>query len=117
MHESMNIILELVLPAGVTKYFEVVNHTMDSTSINLFLDELNLVPEEFENDKLESKGFYDSVTIQDFPLRGKTVFLHVRKRRWINHSKDKQIVSRNWELVAKGTRITKDFADFLKSIG
>ena len=69
MHESMNIILDLVLPAGITKYFEVVNHTMDSTSINLFLDELNLVPEEFENDKLESKGFYDSVTIQDFPLR------------------------------------------------
>ena len=28
MHESMNIILDLVLPAGVTKYFEVVNHTM-----------------------------------------------------------------------------------------
>ncbi len=117
MHESMNIILDLVLPAGITKYFEVVNHTMDSTSLNLFLDELNLVPEEFKNDKLESKGFYDSVTIQDFPLRGKTVFLHVRKRRWINYSKDKQIVSRNWELVAKGTRITKDFADFLKSIG
>lgn len=117
MHESLNILLDFVLPAGVKTYFEIVNHTSDDETIHLYLDELNQIPDEFKDDHLESKGFYDAVTIQDFPIRGKAVFLHVRKRRWINHSKDKMIVNRNWNLVAKGTRITQGFADFLKSIG
>jgi len=42
--------------------------------------------------------------------------LHIRRRRWINHSKEKKIISRDWNLVATGTRITKDFADFLKKL-
>lgn len=116
MHDSLQIILDFVLPEGVKNYFEIVKHTSDDENIHFYLDELNQIPEEYQNDRLESKGFYDAVTIQDFPLRGKAVFLHVRKRRWINHSKENIIVHRDWNLVAKGTRITKGFADFLKSI-
>ena len=43
------------------------------------------------------------------------VYLHVKRRRWLNQDSDK-VVYRNWDLVAKGTRITQDFADFLKGI-
>jgi hypothetical protein len=117
MHESLNLLIDLVLPEGVKKYFEVVKHESDIDNLHLYLDELNIIPAEYEDDKLESKGFYDSVTIQDFPIRGRNVFLHIRRRRWINHSKEKKIISRDWNLVANGTRITKDFADFLKQIG
>jgi hypothetical protein len=116
MHESLNLLIDLVLPEGVKKYFEVVKHESDIDNLHLYLDELNIIPEEYKEDKLESKGFYDSVTIQDFPIRGRNVFLHIRRRRWINHSKEKKIISRDWNLVANGTRITKDFADFLKQI-
>jgi transposase len=117
MHESLNLLIDLVLPEGVKKYFEVVKHESDIDNLHLYLDELNIIPAEYKDDKLESKGFYDSVTIQDFPIRGRNVFLHIRRRRWINHSKEKKIISRDWNLVANGTRITKDFADFLKQIG
>jgi hypothetical protein len=117
MHESLNLLIDLVLPEGVKKYFEVVKHESDIDNLHLYLDELNIIPVEYKDDKLESKGFYDSVTIQDFPIRGRNVFLHIRRRRWINHSKEKKIISRDWNLVANGTRITKDFADFLKQIG
>ena len=117
MHESLNLIIDLVLPEGVKKYFEVVKHESDIDNLHLYLDELSIIPVEYKDDKLESKGFYDSVTIQDFPIRGRNVFLHIRRRRWINHSKEKKIISRDWNLVANGTRITKDFADFLKQIG
>jgi len=90
MHESLNLLIDLVLPEGVKKYFEVVKHESDIDNLHLYLDELNIIPVEYKDDKLESKGFYDSVTIQDFPIRGRNVFLHIRRRRWINHSKEKK---------------------------
>jgi hypothetical protein len=83
--------------------------------MNLYLQEIKVVPEEYSNNKLSSKGFFEEVTIQDFPLRGYKVFLHVKRRRWLNEDTG-QVVFRNRDVIAKGTRITKDFAAFLKEI-
>ena len=65
--------------------------------------------------QLSSKGFYDEIIVQDFPVRGQSAFLHIKRRRWMNHTLN-MVVSRNWDLVAKGTRMTADFAAFLKEI-
>ncbi|WP_437438497.1 ISAon1 family transposase N-terminal region protein [Polaribacter sejongensis] len=73
------------------------------------------MPDEFIVLKLSSKGFFPEATIQDFPIRGKNVFLHVIRRRWVEES-SKKVVVRDWKLVAKGTRITSEFAAFLKQI-
>jgi len=116
MHESLHVLLDLVLPEGLKKYFKLVGHKSDVDNVHLYLDEINSIPEEFKGQKLESKGFFEAITLQDFPLRGRNVFLHIRRRRWLNHKTGK-VVFRNWELVAKGTRITTDFAAFLKEIG
>ncbi|WP_439951256.1 ISAon1 family transposase N-terminal region protein [Formosa haliotis] len=53
--------------------------------------------------------------MQDFPIRGKNVFLHITRRRWINQDTNK-VVTRDWKLVAKGTRMTSEFAAFLKEL-
>ncbi|KAB5331076.1 hypothetical protein F9956_17225 [Bacteroides stercoris] len=63
----------------------------------------------------ESKGFYDPIIVQDFPLRGKKVFLNIRRRRWLL-KKHNEYISRNWRMVAEGTRMTQDFASFLKEL-
>lgn len=55
------------------------------------------------------------VAIQDFPLRDKPMFLHIRRRRWLVESSG-QVISRNWTTVAKGTRMTNGFAAFLKGL-
>jgi len=115
MHESFDILLDLVLPAGVKTYFELKRHSFDQDTIHLYLEELNIKPEEFKTQKLESKGFHSEITFQDFPLRGKEVYMHVKRRRWLNHDTGK-VVSRDWSVVANGTRISKDFAAFLKHI-
>ncbi|WP_421151145.1 ISAon1 family transposase N-terminal region protein [Seonamhaeicola sp. NFXS20] len=60
-------------------------------------------------------GFYKEITVQDFPIRGNTVYLHIKRRRWLNKN-NQQIVQRDWNLVAKGTRMTNEFAAFLKEI-
>ena len=67
------------------------------------------------SEKVSSKGFHSEVVIQDFPIRDKKVFLHVRRRRWLVESTNK-IVSRDWNTVAKGTRLTGEFAAFLKGL-
>jgi hypothetical protein len=53
--------------------------------------------------------------VQDFSIRGKNVFLHIIRRRWVEQS-SKNVIIRDWQLVAKGTRITSEFAAFLKDI-
>ena len=65
--------------------------------------------------KVESKGFYDPITVQDFPIRRKKVYLNIRRRRWV--LKDENCyVSRNWKLVVQGSRMTQEFASFLKEL-
>ena len=73
------------------------------------------LPEKYAGEKTESKGSYEPVVVQDFPLRGKKVFLNLRRRRWILKSSN-EYISRNWRMVAEGTRLTQDFASFLKEL-
>lgn len=64
---------------------------------------------------MESKGFYDPVVVQDFPIPGKKLFLNIHRRRWIV-KEDGCYVSRNWKLVAESSRMTHEFASLLKDI-
>ena len=105
----------LLLPEGTLNYFDVINIVEDSTQIVIYLEEKNLVPDEYKDLETESKGFYEPVVVRDFPIRGREVFLNVRRRRWIIKS-DGQYISRNWQLVASGTSMTREFASFLKEI-
>ena len=105
----------LLLPEGTLDYFDVINVIEDSTQIVIYLEEKNLVPEEYEDKDTESKGFYEPVVVRDFPIRGKQLFLNVRRRRWIVKA-DGRYISRNWYMVASGTSMTREFASFLKEI-
>lgn len=108
-------LVKLLLPEELFEYFEVTNLVIEERSVSVYLDERNIIPEEYSGKKLTSKGFYPASVIQDFPVRNKALYLHVRRRRWLIES-TKEVVSRNWDLVAEGTRYTKSFADFLKGI-
>ena len=76
---------------------------------------MNIIPEEYQCQRVQSKGFIDSSDIEDFPLHGKPVILRVRRRKWLIVDTGK-IIIRNWDLVAKGTRMTHEFASFLKAL-
>jgi len=115
MSQSLDSLVRLILPEGILDYFEVTNIHQDQQEIWLYLEEQNIIPKEYEKDKLISKGFLPESSIQDFPLRGKAVFLLVKRRRWLNTTTG-DIVTRNWDLVSEGTRMTKEFASFLKEL-
>ena len=108
-------VYRLLLPEGTLDYFDVVDVKERVNEIVIYLEEKNLVPEQYSGEATESKGFYDPVVVQDFPLRGKKVYLNIRRRRWIL-KKSNEYISRNWRMVAEGTRLTQDFASFLKEL-
>ena len=86
-----------------------------TAGLNLYLEEKNIPLQEYEKHPLESKGFLPQVSIQDFPIRGQKVALQVKQRGWQVKSSG-AIITRNWDLVQKGTRMTTEFTTFLKGI-
>ena len=108
-------LLKLLLPDFLVDYFKVIKVESLSSRIDIYLEELIEVPVEFNGLPLISHGFHKQSTIKDFPIRGKQVYLYVKRRRWLNKETD-EVVSRDWNILAKGTRMTTEFASFLKGI-
>lgn len=71
---------ELLLPDGLLDYFQVVSVDKSLEHIVIHLDECDLSVVERSGKRLESKGFYPSSSVHDFPLRCKFLILQVRRR-------------------------------------
>ena len=108
-------LVKLLLPVEIFDYFEITDLVVQDRTVTVFLDEKDVKPLAYSGQKLSSKGFHPESILQDFPIRDKAVFLHVRRRRWLVEP-TKEVVSRDWNSVAEGSRYTKSFADFLKGI-
>ncbi len=108
-------LIEVFLPEGLLDYFQVTSVERKEESYQISLEEKDTAPREYSDRKLLSKGFYEEITVQDFPIRGKACYLKIKRRRWKIEDSGR-IVSRDWSLVAKGTRLTEEFAAFLKAV-
>ena len=108
-----------LFPEELLTYFEItqVEHLGNIEIKEEFLiiefTEKNILPEEYSSQDYESKGFIESKLIQDFPLRGKAVFLRIKRRRW-RHKKTSTIVKRDFTFIAAGSKFTNELSDFLK---
>ena len=105
-------LLRYVLPKEIVEFFDLIDLQENEDTLHLYLDECNIVPEEYKELPLSPNGFYEESTVKDFPLRDKKVVLHIRRRRWADTSGNSY--SHRWDLVAEGTRYSKEFASFLK---
>ena len=118
-----NSLLRHFLPAELLVHFTIVSiqELGDVGSKELFyeiiLEENNEIPKKYESVNYESKGFYTEVTIQDFPIRGKAVFLKIKRRRWRHKNNPKDIIRNDYSFIAEGSKLTKELADFLKETG
>lgn len=108
-------LLKLLLPEFLVEHFDITKAETLQTELHIYFEEKALIPNEYSDRLLESKGFVPEITVDDYPLRGKIVKLHIKRRRWTDKSSG-EILQRDWQLVSKGTRMTQDFAGFLKKI-
>lgn len=108
-------VMSLILPKGLEEYFDLVDIKETEECLILFLDERNIPPLAYKNVKTISKGFFEPSSIRDFPLRGKSCFLNVRRRKWMIEETG-QIVFNDWNIAHQGTRMTHELALFFKKV-
>lgn len=113
-NEYLKAIANIVLPTQILEYFTIVGIEQTSTDIRIKLDEK--VDKNIAKDvNFESKGFTNPVNVTDFPIRDHKVILQIRHRRWIDKRTGKSFsLPINIDIVAKGTRYSKEFGAFLK---
>ncbi len=104
----------LVLPAQILDYFLISGVEQTSQEIHISLDEK--MNSKLSNDEhFESKGFMEAVNVTDFPIRDHKVILKIRRRRWTDLRTGKSFsIPIDLDVVAKGTRYSKEFGAFLK---
>ena len=112
----MQMLASVVLPSEILNYFSIVGVEQMSTEIHISLDEKMKMNMNLNKDvHFESKGFMKAVNITDFPIRDHKVILKIRRRRWIDIRTGKSFsIPIDLEMVAKGTRYSKEFGAFLK---
>jgi len=108
-------LLSLILPSGLLDYFEIKSARDIKVAYEVLLVEKSDIPTEYINKPMRCHGFYPEQTIHNFPLRGKVFDLIVKRLRWLNAT-TQEVVSRDWDLIAKGTRFMKEFASFFKEL-
>lgn len=73
-------LLRAILPDVLIDNFDVVNFEKTDSRFDIWFDEKKV---QMRNDKLSSQvishGFCEYHTISDFPNRGRSTYLHVRK--------------------------------------
>lgn len=116
-------ILPSLLPSGLLDHFDVVdfrelgNPETKKDCFYIYLDEKNILSQGFTASDFESKGFYERTIIQDFPIRGKAVYLCIKRRRWRNKNDKSIVIKSDYSFIADGSKLTVELSDFLKGTG
>ena len=110
--------LRYIFPLELIEHFDIVsvqelgNVKAKEDYYEIIFEEKPIIPEGVNALEYESKGFF-SKTVQDFPIRGRAVFLEIKRRRW-RHKETKAEISKDFSFLAEGSKFTKELADFLK---
>lgn len=98
----------------ITENFEFVDYQESAERLDYWLDERGYMSrEDYKKGSVREYGFTQECVIQDFPIRGKAVYLHVRRRKWRDIT-DGSIFTYNYDLTEEGSRLTPESVAFLK---
>jgi hypothetical protein len=116
-------LISYFLPECILDYFTVIKvqkiRSKTGKDIDIYIDmeEKNELRSVSNPSDYESKGFFTAKTIQDFPIRGKAVYLVIKRRRWRDKEDKHKTVSNDYTIFAEGVKLTQELSDFLKSTG
>nr|WP_320117169.1 hypothetical protein [uncultured Marinifilum sp.] len=117
-------LLSLFFPEGLLDYFNIIDFKEVSSGkeiyerrLTIYLEEKKIIPEEYKDYSIKASGFMPAREIEDYPIRDMLVKLNVKRRRWdvVVDGKSKK-VSRDWNLIISGTRMSAEYSAFLKEV-
>ena len=108
-------LLETIFPSVIVENFDIVSiqHDPKAEELHIHLDEKKTIPVEFSSRRVVFNGFTSAKKIQDYPIRGNAVYLHVRRRKWLD-TETNEILTKTYSIAFEGTQLTKEFVSFLK---
>ena len=87
-------LLRSILPEVLIDNFDIDRFEKSESRFDIWLDEKNeQLSEDKYNKNIICYGFGDYRTIQDYPIRGRATYLHVRKRKWLDKSTGASLVN------------------------
>ena len=120
-HQQLLSLAHVVLPPSILDWFEIVNiedeyvpasgKEVFNGTVHIYLDEGDNRREDIP--ELRPNGFTEPTVVSDFPIRDRKVKLHIRRRRWLDKEGHNVLIC-GYPLAAEGTRISEEFANFLK---
>jgi len=90
-----------MLPEGLEEYFDIEGFEKDNLKFRIILVEKKTIPAD--------------LLLEDFPIRGRKGEILFRRRSWKFEGVDRMLV-RKIALTFPGTKISLEFADFLKGL-
>ena len=113
----------MFLPDEILNYFDVVDFKEVLTGktilngypekeLHIYLDERDIFHRNDEG--YRPNGFTEECVVHDFPIRDRKAILHVRRRRWITPDGHNEVLDYGELLGADGTKLSREFAAFLK---
>jgi len=115
-------IISNFLPEGLLAHFSITSVLIlgdvstKKMFFEIYLEEHNEILVDCDKAAYESKDFTE-ITLQDFPIRGKAVYLKIKRRRWRHKQDPKKIIRNDFSFVAEGAGFTRELSDFLKGTG
>ncbi len=117
-------LLEMILPEGILNDFEITGFEKGNSdkyiydkTLTIYLEEKKIIPSEYTAHIYKASGFMEPRLIEDYPIRNMIVTLSVKRRRWDVLFDGKTLkVTRDLTILAQGTRMSAEYAAFLKEI-
>lgn len=106
-----------LLPDGLEGLFEIESYEKNDQVFRIVLIEKNIIPElpkEYRGKKVVNTVI-KPITIDYFPFKGRKGELILKRRMW-QFEGVQGMLKRNIEIVVPGTKLEKEFADFLKEM-
>ena len=93
---------ECLLPEEMVEYFEVVKVEKTPETLDVTLEERDTGIDGNAEGRLRPNGFYEESTVRDYPVRGRKMTFHVKRRRWVDKETGKSVYSATPEVIGQG---------------
>jgi len=103
----------ILLPKEIADKFDISYIKEHKEYITIELKEKDELIPQVKDKELVLDGYLNPIELQTFPLKGKSVYVRIYRKRW----KEKgggESYSNQYEFNPEGVKATKEFASFLK---